>query len=317
MRTRLVVAAAVGGIAVRLLARRRGRAAGARPFRAGLAALLRLAPSVRARAQKRYWIGVYNAANRGRAGPETAFMNYGYAPLHATTAGVGAGVASDPDHYGRQLYGRVAGAADLAGKDVLEVGCGRGGGTAFVFDRFGPRSMTGIDLSTKAISRCQADHARTGLAFVAGDAQDLPFPDCSFDVLLNVESSHCYPDVPRFLGEAERVLRPGGMLLLADVRHTVVPEDAKHALLAQEDVARLREQIRESRFRIVEEEDITANVLRALQLDSAARRARVERRVAKPLRRQALDFAAVDGSALFRAFSDGQLTYLRFVLQRP
>jgi SAM-dependent methyltransferase len=316
VRARLLIAAAVVGVALRLRTKRGRWPVGARPLRAALAALLRSAPSVRAQAQKRFWSVVYDAANRGRTSPETAFMNYGYAPIDGATEGVSADPASDPDRFGLQLYAKVAGAVELSGKDVLEVGCGRGGGAVYVFDRLRPRSMTGIDLSTKAIARCQAEYQRPGLAFRAADAEDLPFADGSFDVLLNVESSHCYPDVPRFLAEAHRVLRPGGVLLLADVRHTVVPEAAKDALMAQEDVAQLRDQIRASGFRTVEEEDITPNVLRALQLDSAARRARVERRVARPLRRQALEFAAVEGSALFRAYAAGQLTYLRFVLQK-
>jgi ubiquinone/menaquinone biosynthesis C-methylase UbiE len=243
-------------------------------------------------------------------------MNYGYAPLDGSDADLGAELASDSDRFGLQLYAKVAGAVDLSGKEVLEVGCGRGGGTAFVFDRLRPRSVTGIDLAEKAIARCQAAYQRPGLTFVAGDAENLPFPDGSFDVVLNVESSHCYPDVRRFLDEAYRVLRHRGLLLLADVRHTVLPPGAQDALMPQEDVAQLREQIGGSRFRALEEEDITPNVVRALQLDSATRGERVERRVPKLLRRQALEFSAVEGSALFRAFAEGQLTYLRFVLHK-
>lgn len=317
MKRRLLTGAMTGGAVLLVGARLRDRTAGFRPVRAGLAALLRRVPSVRARVQKRYWSSIYDAANRGRSAPGTAFMNYGYAPLDGSDANLGAELASHPDRFGLQLYDKVAGAVDLSGMEVLEVGCGRGGGAAFVFERLGPRTVTGIDLAEKAIARCRADYQRPGLAFVAGDAENLPFPDASFDVVLNVESSHCYPDVRRFLDEAYRVLRPGGLLLLADVRHTVLPQGAKDALMPQEDVAQLREQIGASRFRTQEEEeDITANVLRALQLDSAARRERVERGAPKLLRRQALEFAAVEGSALFRAYAEGQLTYLRFVLRK-
>ena len=46
-----------------------------------------------------------------------------------------------------------------------------------------------------------------------GDAQDLPFPDESFDAVINVEASHIYPNFERFLGEVARVLRPGGHFL--------------------------------------------------------------------------------------------------------
>ena len=50
----------------------------------------------------------------------------------------------------------------------------------------------------------------TGLDFVHGDAESLPFSDGSFDAVINVEASHAYPRLTRFLEEVVRVLRPGG-----------------------------------------------------------------------------------------------------------
>jgi SAM-dependent methyltransferase len=280
-----------------------------RPARAAAGALLRVAPSLAPRAERLGWRLFYDLASRGGRRIETGFMNYGY-------ASPGDDVPDDPDQFGRQLYARVAAAGALAGKDVLDVGCGRGAGTAFVFERFRPRTMTGLDLAPSAIARCRAEHARPGLTFVAGDAEALPFPDDSFDAVLSVESSHCYPSAPRFLGEVYRVLRTSGLLLLADFRHTVLPEWAEDALLAHEDVACLREQIATAGFRIVEEEDVTPNVIRALRLDTPNRRSRLERSVPRPLRRHALAFAAVEGGAMYRAYEQRLWTYLRFVLQK-
>ena len=51
-----------------------------------------------------------------------------------------------------------------------------------------------------------------------GDAESLPFPDESFDAVINVEASHAYPHFDRFLAEMARVLRPGGHFLYADFR---------------------------------------------------------------------------------------------------
>lgn len=276
-----------------------------------MGASLRAAPGLAPHAQKLVWRTVYELASLGRD-PETSMMNYGYAS--AVDGDVDAGSAKD--RFGLQLYGAVAGAVDLAGKDVLEVGCGRGGGAAFVFERYGPLSMTGVDLARKAIDRCRARYGRPGLTFVAGDAENLPFPDRAFDAVLSVESSHCYGDVPRFLREVRRVLRPGGLLLLADTRHTVLEPETDQAVFRQADVRRLREQLVDAGFCTVEEEDITANVVRALILDSENRRARIERRVPKQLQPHALAFAAIEGSPMFQAFSDGTLTYLRFVLEK-
>jgi ubiquinone/menaquinone biosynthesis C-methylase UbiE len=46
---------------------------------------------------------------------------------------------------------------------------------------------------------------------VQGDAQNLPFPDQSFDAVINVEASHIYPEFERFVGEVARVLPPEGI----------------------------------------------------------------------------------------------------------
>jgi SAM-dependent methyltransferase len=52
---------------------------------------------------------------------------------------------------------------------------------------------------------------------VVGTAMALPVADASFDVVTNVESSHCYPDIEAFYREVARVLRPGGIFLYTDL----------------------------------------------------------------------------------------------------
>lgn len=283
-------------------------------MRSAAAALLNVAPGLAPRAEKLMWRSFYELASWGQKDLGTTMMNYGYAPVDAPATPAPEG--HPDDFYGLQLYAAVAGAGDLEGKDVLEVGCGRGGGASYIFQTRRPRSMTGLDLARRAIDRCRRRYARPGLRFVAGDAEALPFEDGSFDVVLSVESSHCYAHPERFFSEAHRVLRPGGRLLIADARHTTLSPNSNAALFAQDDVARLREQLAAAGFRTLEEEDITANVIRALELDTPIRRARIEGRVPKLLRPHALTFAAVEGSPMYRAFADAHLTYLRFALER-
>jgi ubiquinone/menaquinone biosynthesis C-methylase UbiE len=81
-----------------------------------------------------------------------------------------------------------------------------------------PAAYTGLDLNPAGIAFCRKKHNLPGLDFVQGDAENLPFDDQSFDVVLNVEASHCYPRFPRFLAEVVRVLRRGGYFLYADMR---------------------------------------------------------------------------------------------------
>jgi ubiquinone/menaquinone biosynthesis C-methylase UbiE len=268
----------------------------------------------RALVQKRISKLIYGWASRAGADPGMAFLNYGYAPLDG--GGAEHGTDPDPDRFGKALYARVAEAVPLEGRDVLEVGCGRGGGAAYVVDRFRPRSMVGLDLARSAIERGRREHARTGLELVEGDAEALPFADGSFDAVLNVESAHWYPHVETFLTEAFRVLRPGGHLLLADLRHAELPADAGDQLMPRTDMRRFAAQLEASPFELVEREDITANVRRALELDSARRRAMIERGFARPLRKQALAFSGVVGTPLYEGLASGELTYQRFVLRK-
>jgi len=266
----------------------------------------------RARLQKRISKLIYGWASRGGADPGMAFLNYGYAPLD----GNGAATGTDADRYGKALYARVAEAVPLEDRDVLEVGCGRGGGAAYVVDRFRPRSMVGLDLARSAIERGRREHARGALELVEGDAEDLPFADGSFDAVLNVESAHWYPHVETFLTEAFRVLRPGGHLLLADLRDAELADDAGDQLMPRTDMRRFVAQLEASPFELVEREDITANVRRALELDSPRRRAMIERGFARPLRKQALAFSGVVGTPLYEGLASGELTYERFVLRK-
>jgi SAM-dependent methyltransferase len=272
--------------------------------------------AVRPWAQKSMWKLVYGMASRVSPHPGTAFMNYGYAPLEPGAEAGGAAAGDRPDRFGIELYDRVASGWDLAGRDVLDVGCGRGGGAAFVVDRHGPRSLVGVDLLHGAVARCRVEHERAGLTFVQADAEALPFADAAFDAVLNVESSHCYPDVPRFLDEVHRVLRPGGVLLFADLRHADLAGRSDATVMPQPDVGQLLAELDRSPLTVIEQQDITANVLQALRLDSERRRRLIERRVPRLLQPQALAFAAVDGTPLYQGFVDGDVAYLRFVLRK-
>ncbi len=109
-----------------------------------------------------------------------------------------------------ELYHATASQVDLTGKKVLEVGRGHGGGASYIKRYLGPASYTGLDLNPSGIAFCKKRHMLPGLDFVQGDAQDLPFPDQSFDAVVNVESANYYPDQAAFFSEVARVLRPGG-----------------------------------------------------------------------------------------------------------
>ncbi|AGL16465.1 class I SAM-dependent methyltransferase [Actinoplanes sp. N902-109] len=127
------------------------------------------------------------------------------------------------DTFSEQLYYLALrdlpkGIDSLTGQTVVEVGCGAGEGLNFL-SRLAPGAlMTGLDLSPVAIARANGVLARgDSLQYVHGDAEHLPFEDASVDVVINVESSHTYPDLARFFREVARVLRPGGVFSHIDV----------------------------------------------------------------------------------------------------
>ena len=127
--------------------------------------------------------------------------------------------SDEPNLYYIQLYHSTATQADLNGAQVLEVSCGHGGGASYLVRTLRPASYTGLDFNPAGVAFCRERHNLPGLDFVKGDAENLPFADQkSFDAVINIEASHCYPRFPRFLAEVARVLRPGGQFLYADLR---------------------------------------------------------------------------------------------------
>jgi ubiquinone/menaquinone biosynthesis C-methylase UbiE len=71
----------------------------------------------------------------------------------------------------------------------------------------------GVDLSSEAIAFCQQAHRDLRVDFKVGDAENLPVEDHAFNQIVNVESSHTYPNLRAFLAEVRRALRPGGLFL--------------------------------------------------------------------------------------------------------
>lgn len=76
----------------------------------------------------------------------------------------------------------------------------------------------GIDITSEQIERAkQFSTNATNLQFLTADTQALPFANNQFDLLINVESVHCYPNYKCFLNQVERVLKPGGHFIFADI----------------------------------------------------------------------------------------------------
>jgi len=105
-------------------------------------------PKARRRNLRRLlWHAVYEFLARTMNHEEWTFMNYGYAPVQPGDVDLELDGGDEPNRYHIQLYHQVAAAVDLHGMDVLEVGSGRGGGSAYICRAMGPKSVTGLDLA--------------------------------------------------------------------------------------------------------------------------------------------------------------------------
>ncbi len=109
---------------------------------------------------------------------------------------------------------RVMEFADHAGKELLEVGGGLGTDLA-QFARHGAR-VTDVDLSAGHLTLAQENFRLRGLSgqFIHHDAESLPFPDNSFDVVYSNGVIHHTPNTQQVIREVHRVLKPGGRAII-------------------------------------------------------------------------------------------------------
>jgi SAM-dependent methyltransferase len=100
------------------------------------------------------------------------------------------------------------------GREVLDVACGEGYGTALLADR-GARRLTGVDLSPQAIAHARSTYSRPNVEFVEASCTRMPFADASFDLVVSFETLEHIDTQREFLDEVARVLRPEGVFLLS------------------------------------------------------------------------------------------------------
>ncbi len=103
-----------------------------------------------------------------------------------------------------------------AGTTVLDVGCGIGGSSRILARDYG-FAVTGVTISPQQVRRAQElTSPEVSAQFKVDDALNLSFPDASFDVVWSIEAGPHMPDKARYAQEMLRVLKPGGILVVAD-----------------------------------------------------------------------------------------------------
>jgi tocopherol O-methyltransferase len=127
-------------------------------------------------------------------------------------------------------------------QNIIDVGCGIGGSTLHLAQKFGSKA-TGITLSPVQASRAKERAAEAGLdsrvKFEVANALEMPFEDNSFDLVWSLESGEHMPDKTKFLQECYRVLKPGGKMIFATWCHRET--DSLAGNLTADEVAHLKE----------------------------------------------------------------------------
>lgn len=117
-----------------------------------------------------------------------------------------------------QMYTRYHWAAGYVnGKRVLELGCGSGPGLGYFLNK-GAVHVVGTDIEPRNLDHARTYyHGRENLELNTVDAQSIPYPDGSFDVVVMFEAIYYLPDAKHFFREAQRVLALNGVLLITTV----------------------------------------------------------------------------------------------------
>lgn len=242
-----------------------------------------------------YWI-----VNRLDKFKEVQFMNYGFhdpdkiLPLENT---------DETNRYSIQLYNHLTDLVEIKNKNIVEIGSGRGGGLSYIAKYLSPDSLKGIDLCKSAIDSSNKNNKFSNISFHYGDAQQIPLSDYSCDVVINVESSHRYLEMDRFISEVKRILKSGGHFLFTDFR-------------ADYEWAEVHKLFELSGLKMIFEKDITSSVICALDTDDLRRRSLVKRLVPGFLQEAMLNFAGCIGSETYLFFLSRQYVYKTYAFEK-
>lgn len=113
---------------------------------------------------------------------------------------------SDFDDFHNMLFSPI----EKYNGNILEVGSGEGRLSNFIHNK--GRSIVSIDIN--GIRLIKSKQTYPNLNLIRGDAQDLPFPDNFFEVVVSIENFEHLPDVNRHLSEVKRILKPSGVFLI-------------------------------------------------------------------------------------------------------
>ncbi|MBQ7668039.1 MAG: methyltransferase domain-containing protein [Clostridia bacterium] len=105
---------------------------------------------------------------------------------------------------------------------LLDAGCGTAPMLSLLKEKYPNKKFVGIDLSDKMIEVAKSKNL-DNVEFVVGDCENLPFEENTFDIIINSQSFHHYPNPQAFFDSVNKVLKPGGILILRDMYIPIKP----------------------------------------------------------------------------------------------
>lgn len=251
------------------------------------------APTFLRRPMWRIW---HNLITKFDKKDEVTFMNYGY--VYNEGDKLQLKEVDETNRYCINLYHRVASQIDLTGKNVLEVGSGRGGGASYISRYLKPNSYKAVDISSNVIKFCKKRHKDVdNLSFYKGHAEDLSiFEDNTFDAVVNVESARCYANVQAFFNEVNRVLVEDGHFLFAD-------------MIKKGEQDEVEKELKTAGFSILEKNKINDRVVKALDLDNERRDTLIKNLIPSFLKGGFREFAGSKGTKRYKDFASGNMEY--------
>lgn len=256
--------------------------------------------------RKFMWRNFYNVLCWLFPQDEWKTMNYGYAINSESGHSIVLAEDEENERFSYQLYHYLATGfkknANLQGLAIVEVGSGRGGGLGYVVKNLKPDKALGVDYSKQQVEFCKKTYLLPNIAFVWGDAENLPIESGSVNMVINVESSHCYGNFDKFIREVARILKDNGTFMITDFITTGnVP---------------IFEETLKKYLEIAEKKDITENVLLSLRFDSKRRMDLIVNRTPRFLRGILKRFSGAEGSNIYQDLEARRSVYLAYKLTK-